>query len=448
MARDLTPDPSLRRAAEARAHELLSFIDRAPTPFHAVVEVERRLALAGFARLDEREAWTLEPGGRYLVVRGDSSVVAFQLGSRAPSEAGLRLVGAHTDSPNLKLKPRAPLARHGYKQLGVEVYGGVLLSTWLDRDLSLAGRVMVRGERGVEARLVDLGRPLLRVPNLAIHLNREVNTEGLKLNPQQHLPPVYALDEPTSGELLDAVADAAGVERDAILDHDLSLYDVQRGAISGLDRAFVHTARLDNLASCFAALEALAEAAPVDAEATRVIALFDHEEVGSQSLQGAAGNLLVRVVERLVQGHPDTTGGAARDAVARATARSLLVSADMAHALHPNYADKHEPQHQPIIGRGPVIKTNANQRYATDGEGAAAFTRACQDAGFSPQAFVTRTDLGCGSTIGPISAAALGVRTVDVGNPMWSMHSCREAAGVVDVELMHRALVHHFAGAR
>jgi aspartyl aminopeptidase len=448
MARDLTPDPSLRRAAEARALDLLSFIDRSPTPFQAVVEVERRLALAGFVRLDEREAWTLEAGGRYLVVRGDSSVVAFQLGARAPSEAGLRLVGAHTDSPNLKLKPRAPLSRHGYKQLGVEVYGGVLLSTWLDRDLSLAGRVMVRGERGVEARLVDLGRPLLRVPNLAIHLNREVNTEGLKLNPQQHLPPVYALDEPTSGDLLDAVADAAGVERDAILDHDLSLYDVQRGTISGLDRSFVHAARLDNLACCFAALEALAEAAPVTADATRVIALFDHEEVGSQSLQGAAGNLLVRVVERIALGHPEATGGAERDAVARATARSLLVSADMAHALHPNHADKHEPQHQPVIGRGPVIKTNASQRYATDGEGAAAFTRSCEDAGFSPQAFVTRTDLGCGSTIGPISAAALGVRTVDVGNPMWSMHSCREAAGVVDVELMHRALVRHFAGAR
>ncbi len=423
------------------AHALLQYIDASPTPFHAVAHSTRLLEDAGFARLREEDSWQLQPGDRAYVVRGGSSLAAFVCGSVPPHDAGFLLIGAHTDSPNLRIKPAPELSRNGYRQLGVEVYGGVLLSTWLDRDLSLAGRVVVDtdGEH-YESYLVDFERALLRIPNLAIHLNRNVNTEGLVLNAQSHLAPILGLasdhDEPLRA-LLATELQRTGQECNAerIAGWDLALYDVQQAAVCGLRNEFIQASRLDNLASCFAAVTALCELdAPSDA--TRAIVLYDHEEVGSRSAQGAHSPLLREVLERATRAH----GGSASDMFSRAMARSFLISADMAHAVHPNYADKHEPGHQPVLGGGPVIKTNVNQAYATDGESMARFAQLCRSAEITAQHYVVRSDLPCGSTIGPITAGQLGLRTVDVGSPLLSMHSIREMAAVSDVEAMQRVL--------
>ncbi|MCK6549319.1 M18 family aminopeptidase [Myxococcota bacterium] len=438
----------LSRARE-RALDLVAYVDASPTPYHAVAESVRRLEAAGFSRLDEGDEWKLRAGDRRYVTRGGSSIIAFHVGTASPAKGGFKMIGAHTDSPNLKLKPRASYTKNGYRQLGVEVYGGVLLHTWLDRDLGVAGRVAVRGPKGgVELKMLDLGRPILRIPNLAIHLNRDVNTNGLKINQQTNLPPILALVDDSAGKkddqdfLKKLLSETLQVPEDHILDHDLSLYDVQKGTLGGLDDELIFTARLDNLASCHAALDALIATVDHVGEATKLVALHDHEEVGSRSAQGAAGPFLENVTERVTIAHEK----AEPQGFARAMARSFHVSADMAHAVHPNYSDRHEPQHMPMIGQGPVIKMNASQSYASDGESAARFAALCHEAGFEPQSFVTRTDLGCGSTIGPITAGRLGVKTVDIGGPMMSMHSIREMAGVLDVELMHRPLALFFRG--
>lgn len=418
---------------------LLSYVEASPTPFHAVAEARARLAAHGFTALDERDAWRLEAGARHVVVRHDSTLVAFALGSAPPAEAGFLLIGAHTDSPNLRLKPRGELNRNGFRQFAVEVYGGVLLHTWLDRDLSLAGRVFVAGEE--QPRLLRMTRPLCRVPSLAIHFDREVNDRGLVLHKQNHLPPLVGLGGGDEGWLNALLSAELGVPADAIAGADLMLHDAVPPCVSGVDGEFVHAPRLDNLASCHAALEALCAAAPGRPAPTLVIALYDHEEVGSQSAEGASSAFLWSLLERIVR----TTGGTAED-VHRALARSLCVSADMAHGVHPNYADLHEPQHAPRLGGGPVIKLNSNQRYATNGATALRFERAAQAAGVPVQRFVMRSDLPCGSTIGPITAARLGVATVDVGNPMLSMHSIRELASSQDQAAMVAALTALFAG--
>lgn len=418
---------------------LLSYVEASPTPFHAVAEARARLAAHGFTALDEGDAWKLEAGARHVVVRHDSTLVAFALGSAPPAEAGFLLIGAHTDSPNLRLKPRGELNRNGFRQFAVEVYGGVLLHTWLDRDLSLAGRVFVAGEE--QPRLLRMTRPLCRVPSLAIHFDREVNERGLVLHKQNHLPPLAGLGGGDEGWLNALLSAELGVPADAIAGADLMLHDAVPPCVSGVDGEFVHAPRLDNLASCHAALEALCAAAPGRPAPTLVIALYDHEEVGSQSAEGASSAFLWSLLERIVR----TTGGTAED-VHRALARSLCVSADMAHGVHPNYADLHEPQHAPKLGGGPVIKLNSNQRYATNGATALRFERAAQAAGVPVQRFVMRSDLPCGSTIGPITAARLGVATVDVGNPMLSMHSIRELASSQDQAAMVAALTALFAG--
>lgn len=426
-----------------RVQDLLSFIDRSPTPYHAVAESAARLEAAGFSRLEEADPWSLSAGDRRYVVRAGGSIAAFEVGQADPAEAGFRVVGAHTDSPNLRIKPEADVRAHGYRQLAVEPYGGVLLHTWLDRDLSLAGRVTLRRGSGIETRLVDFARPLLRVPNLAIHLYREINEQGLKLNAQQHLAPLLGLG--ADGAFVDLLCaelgrEGAMVEPDDVLAWDLMAYDTQPSAVSGADGEFIHAPRLDNLASSHAGLCALLAAGQGEpAEATRVVVLYDHEEVGSRSTQGAGGTFLEDTLRRVA----NAVGGGA-DAMPRAVARSWLVSADMAHAVHPNYADRHEPGHRPKIGQGPVIKTNSNQAYATDAETAGFFASLCARVGVKPQNFVTRSDLGCGSTIGPISAARVGIRTVDVGNPMLSMHSVREMAGSADVAPMIEVLTELF----
>jgi len=415
--------------------DLIAFIDRSPTPYHAVAETAARLRAEGYERLREDDVWELAPGDRRFIERNEGTLIAFEIGSESPSRAGFRIVGAHTDSPNLRLKPLPDVSAHGYQQIAVEPYGGVLLHTWLDRDLSIAGRVTLRGEAGVETVLLDFARPLMRVPSLAIHLNRDLATKGLELNAQQHLLPIVGLGQAQSiVDLVAAELRAQGIaSAPRILAFDLMAYDTQASGVSGPRGEFIHAPRLDNLASCHAGLSALIAArATASSPFTRVLALYDHEEVGSRSAHGAAGPVLEYALDRVVAGFK----GGEPQGLPRALARSVLVSADMAHAVHPNYADKHEPGHRPVIGAGPVIKVNSNQSYATDAATAGLFASLCERVGVRPQHFVARSDQGCGSTIGPITAARLGVRAVDVGNPMLSMHSCREMAGAADVAPM------------
>ncbi|NOT29145.1 MAG: M18 family aminopeptidase, partial [Planctomycetes bacterium] len=370
------------------------------------------------------------------VLRG-GSLAAWAAPEGAEPARAWRLVGAHTDSPNLRVKPRADTGRAGLRQLGVEIYGGVLLNSWLDRDLALAGRAFVRGPRGPEERLFALAQPLLRVPQLAIHLNREISSEGLHLNPQVHMNPIFASDagdEPGFRELLGA---ALLVEPEQVLSWDAMLHDAQPARLLGHDEQFVSSGRLDNLCSCFSALTALL-ARLEQREPLRTVAalaFFDHEEVGSTSSRGAQSDFLRTLLERSVRAR-----GGGREELFRALASSLCLSADMAHATHPNYPEKHEPEHPVRMNGGPVIKINVNQRYASEGETEALFLEVCARAGVPCQHYVHRGDLVCGTTIGPLTAASLGVRTVDIGNPQLSMHSARELCGARDPWLMARAM--------
>ncbi len=410
--------------------DLLAFLRSSPTPFHAVAEGQRRLTAAGFKPLEETARWDRLAPGSYQVTTTGTNLIAFVV----PEErTQFRIIGAHTDSPNLRLKPQPEYAVEGYAQLGVEVYGGALLNSWLDRDLGLAGRVLARDDRGgITSQLIHLERPLLRVPQLAIHLDREVNDKGLVLNRQDHLAPVLGLVTSGSGSLTSLVAEAAGVAVERVISSELMLFDLAAPTLGGQAQEFIFSARLDNLAMCHAALTAMI-AAPKPT-AISVIALFDHEEVGSASVAGAGSAVLPRILERLL---PD------REAFHQACARSSCVSADMAHAVHPNYAGRHEARHKPQLNGGPVIKTNVQQRYATTATTAAMFARLCHEEDVPVQHYVHRTDLPCGSTIGPITSTLLGIATVDVGNPMLSMHSARELGGSRDPELMTRVLTRY-----
>ena len=433
--------------ANEAARDLCSYIDASPTPYHAVAETARRLRAAGFTALAESDEWRLGPGDRRYVVR-DGSILAFELGMRPPAESGFRIVGAHTDSPNLRIKPHAAVESQGYLQLAIEPYGGVLLHSWLDRDLSLAGRVSLLRDGAVETVLVDFARPILRIPDLAIHLQREIREQGLKLNAQTQMTPVFALAGGESFEeaLSCEIERSAGLRVPAgdIASYELMTYDTLRAGVGGTGGEFIFAGRLDNLGSCHAATSALV-AASGGAAAThsRVIVLYDHEEVGSRSASGAAGPFLEHSLERIV-----VAMGGEGQAGARALSRSLLVSADMAHAVHPNYAERHEPGHKPVVGGGPVIKSNVNLSYASDAPATATFVACCREAGIEPQRFVARSDMPCGSTIGPLTASRVGISAVDVGSPMLSMHSCREMAGTADVAPMIAALGAFLGGAR
>ena len=424
-----------------QAKDLTAFVDACPSPFHAVAEMTRRLQAAGFVGLEEADRWTLSPGDRRYVVRDGGSLAAFQVGTAPPSEAGFRLVGAHTDSPTFKVRPRPDVRRHGHAQIGVEPYGAALTHTWMDRDLTLAGRVALRSAAGeVTSRLVRLPDALLRMPSLAIHLNREIREEGVRLDPQRHLVPLWSDDSaPPLHEVLASHLDVAPAE---LLGHDLVLADSQPAARGGHDGGYVFAARLDNLLSCHAGLAALVDADP--APHCQVLVANDHEEVGSSSAEGASGSFLEDVLRRIAGVCEDSD----HETFAMASARSLLVSADTAHAVHPNYADRHEPEHRPRLGGGPVLKVNANQAYATDASSGAWFAARCADAGVGLQHFVSRADLPCGSTIGPLTATRLGIATVDVGSPLLSMHSVREQAAVADIAPMVAALRGHLEAPR
>jgi aspartyl aminopeptidase len=427
---------SLPPDARQTARDLISFIDASPSPWHAVASAEQRLQACGFTRLEEGARWALKPGGRHYVLRGGASLIAFALGGRPPAEAGFRIVGAHTDSPGLRLKPRPVLGGDGLMRLAVEVYGGPILATFADRDLSLAGRVMLRTAAGPQARLLRFERPLLRLPNLAIHMNREVNEAGLKFDKQTELPLALGLlgrDEEAEPRLRELLAAAAQCEADDLLGWELAAFDVQPGSLWGADEEFIASRQLDNLASCHAALSALtAVAAPA---ATAVTALFDHEEVGSESAAGAGGSFVGDVLARI-----GIALGLDEEDRRRALANSFFVSADMAHAFNPNFPAAYEPEHKVMMNGGPVIKSNANQRYTTEAATAARFMALCRGAGVPCQQYAHRGNLGCGSTIGPIVAAQLGIAGVDVGSPMWAMHSARESAGALDPAYMVAAL--------
>ncbi len=414
---------------------LFEFLDASPTPYHAVKNAVQILQAHGFDALEEGQQWQLKPGGRYYVTRRGASILAFKYGREPIAEAGIHIVGAHTDSPTLKLKPQPNLHNKKYTQMGIEVYGGVLMSPWFDRDLSLAGRVSVKIGDVIEQCLVNFNRPIASIPSLAIHLDRTANTNR-SINAQEHLRPILGQGD-TGKKLKDILAQelknsGLSVSSEDILDHDLSFYDVQKAALWGLDNEFIASARLDNLLSSYLGLLALIHS---EDDHSSALALYDHEEVGSQSDIGANSNMLLAFLERLCPAVEERH---------RALAHSVLMSVDNAHGVHPNFANKHDEGHGPVLNKGPVIKVDACQSYATSNETAAFVRLLAQKSNIAVQSYVTRADMRCGSTIGPMSAAKTGVRTVDLGVPTFAMHSIREQAGAYDIMSLRALLEVYF----
>ncbi|WP_420453654.1 M18 family aminopeptidase [Ilumatobacter sp.] len=406
---------------DERLGDLIAYLDASPSPWHAVRSTVERLT--GSEPLAEDDAWRSVPRRGHAV--RDGAIIAWSIPDGATPTGGFRIVGAHTDSPCLRVTPRPDTSTLGWKQLDVEVYGGILNNTWLDRDLGVAGRIVL--DDGTEV-LVDVGEGIARVPQLAVHLDREVNENGLKLDRQRHLVPVWGIGPSHPGEFAEWIGERAGASGAACW-WDLCLYDTQGAAVLGADRSMLASGRLDNLLSCWAATTALEASSASDhpSDHVAVIVLNDHEEVGSASTTGAQGPFLESVLHRLVA----DLGGSADD-VHRAFASSACVSADNAHAVHPNYVERHDPNHRPLVGGGPAIKVNANQRYATSPRTASLFQRACESRNVPWQVFVSASDMPCGSTIGPVTATRLGIETLDVGVPQLSMHSARELCGVAD----------------
>ncbi|MGA5522797.1 M18 family aminopeptidase [Streptomyces pseudogriseolus] len=419
--------------------DLMSFLAASPTPYHAVANAAERLEKAGFRQVAETDAWDGTAGGKY-VLRG-GAIIAWYVPEGAEAHTPFRIVGAHTDSPTLRVKPRPDSGAHGWRQVAVEIYGGPLLNSWLDRDLGLAGRLSLRD--GTTC-LVDVDRPLLRVPQLAIHLDRAVNSDGLKLDKQRHMQPVWGLGEDVrDGDLIAFLEETAGLPDGSVTGWDLMVHPVEPPAHLGRDRELVAGPRMDNLLSVHAGTAALAAVAGHGSRLSYipVLAAFDHEENGSQSDTGADGPLLGSVLERSVHAR----GGSLEDR-ARALAGTVCLSSDTGHAVHPNYAERHDPTHHPRVDGGPLLKVNVNNRYATDGSGRAVFAAACERAGVPFQTFVSNNAMPCGTTIGPITAARHGIRTVDIGVAILSMHSVRELCGAKDPYLLANALTAFLEG--
>lgn len=415
------------------------FLLDSPSPYHAADLVAQRLADAGFARQDERDPWDASPGGHVMVRNG--AAIAWVVPKTIGEGAAFRIVGAHTDSPAFKIKPSlASSTPDGWSLIDVEVYGGMIWNSWLDRELAIAGRLIMADGSSV---LVRTGA-LARIPQLAIHLDRGVNPEGLRLDPQKHLHPVWTLDDPEA-DLLAQIARYAGVNALEIVSHDLILVPQQGPETFGAKGEFFAAGQQDNLSSVHAGLTALerliGEGIPESGDVL-VFACFNHEEIGSETRSGAAGPILQAVLERTA-----AALGRDLDGRARMFAASSCISADAAHSVHPNYAEHHDPATRPVMGRGPVLKINANQRYATDAESIAVWTRACRAAGVPSQNFVSNNTMPCGSTIGPITATRLGILTVDVGVGLLSMHSAREMSHVDDLLGMSKVLEAYWAGA-
>ena len=431
-------------AAQQQVKALLAFIDQSPSAYHAVKSIEETLIRFDFKRLQETEKWSLKPSGRYFVIRDDSSIIFFVAGKKPLEEVGFKILGAHTDSPGLKIKPNAVKNTDGLLRLGVEVYGGPILATFTDRDLSLAGRFSYKTNAGgVASQLVKFDQALLRLPNLAIHMNRMVNEEGLKLHKQNELALILSTaveDQISEKYLYELLATASGIEADKIISWELNVYDTQKGSFWGDEQQFYANSQLDNLASCHAGLQALLNKNSLDANSTVVCAFFDHEEVGSESTKGADGSFLPDVLQRIAFAFDIN-----KEDYQRALAKSFMISADMAHAYQPNFPSAYEPEHKVTVNQGPVIKVNANQRYSSESISEAMFIQWCEQSNVPYQTYSHRTDIPCGSTIGPMTSAKLGIRTVDVGNPMWAMHSIRESAGVEDHGYMIKVLNSFFA---
>jgi len=410
--------------------DLMVFLDASPTPFHAVRCMSEMLAKSGFTELNESDSWTLKSGDKHFLSRNGSSIIAFTVGSAPLVTAGLRMTGAHTDSPCLMVKPQPEIAVMGYLQLGVEVYGGALLNPWFDRDLSIAGRLVYRNkQQQLKQTLVDFKRPVAIIPSLAIHLDRKANSDRT-VNAQTDLPPLLMMTD-KSESFRDLLADEFLLDGEEVLDYEMCLYDTQGAAMLGINDELLASARLDNLLSCFVTTQALLQA---DATNTCLMVCNDHEEVGSVSAVGADGPFLEAVIARLTESEE-------RNAVID---KSLMISCDNAHAVHPNYPIKHDSEHSPRLNGGPVIKVNVKQRYATTSLTASLFRQLCADVDVPVQSFVSRSDTACGSTIGPIAAARLGVPTLDVGIPQLAMHSCREVTGSQDAARLTDVLTAFF----
>ncbi len=413
--------------------DLIEFIQASPTPFHAATLMKQQLEAVGFIAIEESDAWDMQIGQRYVVTRNDSSIIAFVYGKEDLLTHGLRMIGAHTDSPCLKLKPNANLYRKGYWQLGVEVYGGALLNPWFDRELSLAGRVSLQDESDkLHHLLIDFVTPVGMVPSLAIHLDREANKKR-SINAQKDLPVLLSVGNTEDISLHDVLLKQLNkqypnINIKTLLDYELSFYDAQPGSVYGINQDFIAASRLDNLLSCYIAMQSIIAA---DGKQSCLLVCNDHEEVGSATASGAQGSMLSNFLQRLL---PES------EQVSRVINQSMLISVDNAHAIHPNFTEKHDENHGPVINDGPVIKINASQRYASNSETQAIFRALCLDKGIPLQAFVVRSDMACGSTIGSITAAEIGVKTLDVGLPTLAMHSIRETAGSRDALYMLQAL--------
>ncbi|WP_088189048.1 M18 family aminopeptidase [Desulfosporosinus sp. FKA] len=411
------------------ANGLLQFIEESPSPFHAVESVKQMLMPHGFSSLNLSDKWSLVPGGKYFVTRNNSAIIAFIIGEGDLESTGFHLIGTHTDSPSFRIKPMPEIPTEGYLKLNVETYGGPILNTWLDRPLSIAGRVILRGTSNFhpQSNLFRSAQPFLVIPNVAIHLNRKVN-EGFELNKQKDLLPLLAQIKEKlqqEGVLVEYLANTFHCSKNDILDFDLFLHDHQKGCFVGLQQEFISSGRLDDLAMVHAGVSALIKAKT--GLPTQVLACFDHEECGSTSKQGAASPFLAHVLERILLAQKKD-----REAFFRALEHSFYLSADMTHALHPNAGERHDPIHHPLLNNGPVIKYSANQSYATDAESAAIFSSLCHSINVPVQKFVNRSDERGGSTIGPITSTHLDFRSVDIGNPILAMHSVRELAGTKD----------------
>lgn len=423
-------------------NDLMRFLDRSVVNFYATDTVRIRLEEAGFSPLDPRESWNIEPGGRYYMTKNGSAIFAFVAGEDGP-DAGFKIISAHSDSPCFRIKPNCEMiCEGGVVKLNTEVYGGPILYTWFDRPLSLAGRVILRSSDPLNpvSRLVKFDRPLLTIPHLSIHFNRAVN-EGNPLSKQKDMLPVITLDHDAAKHgkdiILTLVAEELGTEKENILDYDLSLYDTTPACRVGLKGEFITSGRLDDLSMVHAAMTALLESDNMSM--TRVMAIFDNEETGSGTKQGAASPVLEHLLRRVTH----ALGGSEEDYL-RAIANSFMVSADNAHALHPNYPEKQDPTNHPILGYGPAIKINANCKYMTDADSAAVFRTICEQAGVPYQYFVNHSDVAGGSTLGNILTSQIDLRGVDMGAAIWAMHSARETASVADHDFIIRAFTEFY----
>lgn len=412
------------------AQDLIDYIYDSPTAFHAVAKVKEDLCSQDFEEIKEEEKWNLQKGGKYFITKNDSAIVAFVVGTGEIEEKGFKIIGAHTDSPSFRIKPSPEMVvDNTYVRLNTEVYGGPILNTWMDRPLAIAGRVTLRSENILypETKLVNINKPIMIIPNVAIHMNRDVNT-GIELNKQKDTLPLLSMvneELEKNNYLLTAIARELSVELKSIIDFDLFLYEYEKGCIIGLNNEFISSSRLDDLAMVHAGIRALTRVAAV--EATNVMVCFDNEEVGSATKQGADSDMLVNILERIA-----ISLGKTREDFFRAISKSFMISADNAHALHPNSPEKHDPTNKSYMNKGPVIKINASQSYTTDSNSDTVYELICEKAAVPVQKFVNRSDARGGSTIGPISSTHLNIRSVDMGSPTLAMHSIRELGGVMD----------------